>query len=106
MAEWRFLSKQKRTNVILPSGGPSPSDELRIRDILQGLGYSLRTKAGRSYALRLQDEAWNIVTEARTWAAIGTIANRLLKRGFVPGRCWLASHQPHEAYWLQITINT
>jgi len=86
MAEARLLFPGHRLTRVALGSFPPKSDDVRIRDILRRLGYTLRSKAGRSYALRLQNKAWDIVTEARTWAAIEIIANYLLRRGCMLGR--------------------
>ena len=65
--------------------GHPKSDSSRIRDLLCGLGHSFRTKAGRAAALRLQNESWDIISEAKTWEAIQALAVQLMNKKTVKG---------------------
>lgn len=83
LAECRFYRPIKRGCAVRFSEIRYPgSDSYRIRELLR----ALTGKDDKKYQLRLQDEAWGIISEPRTWNAITCIATRLADRGKVPGR--------------------
>ncbi len=86
-----MLAECKYTGLFSPEGGnrpdslvlkeeqTPPSDTHLILQLLEGMGYYLQTAYGSINALILQDRAWDIITEWRTWKGIEFIANLLFQ---------------------------
>lgn len=91
-----LLTECKYYGFRIPRGGDRPDklvwlgdaadpteDVHKIKEIFKALGHNLRTKAGKAYAMSLQNETWDVISEERTWRAIQDIAGRLLEKGEV-----------------------